>query len=270
MLIILASGSKDNIRWEISYSDTGSGTFNLQVRRGDDNSKNKIILEHWRGLDLDPDSPNYIERVIGNTVYVYNEDSVTNEAYITPMGTYANKSAYITVKSVKSIPNYFLSDGTPNPDYDGLIPAISSGSFSGAAGKAFVGMSANFYDKISDTNTQGLVGAAGVVEAYDKALRLLESKEYYNFNVITVPGLNMKQHGETLQKVVNIADSRQDCIAVVDLVGFGAMIGEVVEQAKGMDTSYAATYWPWVQTVDGGKAIWAPASTMIPGVYVAA
>jgi phage tail sheath protein FI len=36
-----------------------------------------------------------------------------------------------------------------------------------------------------------------------------------------------------------------------------------------MDTSYGATYWPWVQTADPdlGNAVWAPASTLIPAVY---
>ena len=264
---ILENGTKENIRWEISYSDTGSGTFNLLIRRGDDNTKNKIILEQWRGLDLDPDSENYIERVIGNTINIYNEDPTTGESYITPMGTYTNKSAYVVVKNVQSIPNYFLADGTPDPNYSGLLPKVSSGSFSEGSGSMFDGMTANFYEKINGLNTQGLIVSQSSVPAYDEALSLLNSKEDYSFNVITTPGLTMGQHGNTLQKVINIADGRQDCIAVIDLVGFGSTINTVVEKAKSMDTSYAATYWPWVQTSDGGKAVWVPASTMIPGVY---
>jgi uncharacterized protein len=36
-----------------------------------------------------------------------------------------------------------------------------------------------------------------------------------------------------------------------------------------MDTSYGATYWPWVQTgdPDSGNNVWVPASTLIPAVY---
>jgi uncharacterized protein len=36
-----------------------------------------------------------------------------------------------------------------------------------------------------------------------------------------------------------------------------------------MDTSYGATYWPWVQAADpdSGNAVWVPASTLIPAVY---
>jgi phage tail sheath protein FI len=35
------------------------------------------------------------------------------------------------------------------------------------------------------------------------------------------------------------------------------------------NTSYAASYWPWVRIVDPatGRQVWVPASTVIPGVY---
>ena len=36
----LASGSSLNVRWEVTNVNTGSGTFNLAIRRGDDNTTN--------------------------------------------------------------------------------------------------------------------------------------------------------------------------------------------------------------------------------------
>jgi len=62
----LTLGTDDNLRWEISNINNTTGTFTLLVRRGDDNTKNKIILETFNDLSLDPNSENYIERVIGN------------------------------------------------------------------------------------------------------------------------------------------------------------------------------------------------------------
>ena len=64
----LASGSSDNVRWQITNANSGSGTFNLLIRRGDDNTLTPIILETWTGLSLDPLSNNYISRVIGDQV----------------------------------------------------------------------------------------------------------------------------------------------------------------------------------------------------------
>ena len=46
----LASGSVDNIRWEIANVNTESGVFSLVVRRGDDNNSEKVILETWQTL----------------------------------------------------------------------------------------------------------------------------------------------------------------------------------------------------------------------------
>ena len=62
----LVSGSGDNVRWEVANVNSGSGQFSILIRRGDDNSKSKTVLETWTNLSLDPNSNNYIEQVIGN------------------------------------------------------------------------------------------------------------------------------------------------------------------------------------------------------------
>jgi len=46
----LPSGSIDNVRWEISQANTSSGTFTLNIRRGDDNNNEKIILETFANV----------------------------------------------------------------------------------------------------------------------------------------------------------------------------------------------------------------------------
>ena len=51
---VLLSGSKNNLRWEISTQNASKGTFTLLIRRGDDNIKRKSILETWNNLSLDP------------------------------------------------------------------------------------------------------------------------------------------------------------------------------------------------------------------------
>jgi phage tail sheath protein FI len=68
---------------------------------------------------------------------------------------------------------------------------------------------------------------------------------------------------------VNNTISRGDAIAVVDLVAYGTQINSVITQASSFDSSYAAAYWPWLQTIDPNtsETVWVPASTMIPGVY---
>ena len=50
----LVLGTPDNLRWEINGINTALGTFNLLIRRGDDSTNNKIILETYANLSLDP------------------------------------------------------------------------------------------------------------------------------------------------------------------------------------------------------------------------
>ena len=75
---ILLSGSANNIRWEVSTVNTAKGTFTLTLRRGDDTSRRKTILEQFNNLTLDPNSPNYITKVIGDQVYTVRDSGTTD------------------------------------------------------------------------------------------------------------------------------------------------------------------------------------------------
>ena len=80
----LTDGDADNIRFEISNVNNSVGTFSLLVRRGDDNTKSKIVLESFNDLSLDPNSENYIERVIGNQTKTKSTDGEVT--YISTIG----------------------------------------------------------------------------------------------------------------------------------------------------------------------------------------
>jgi phage tail sheath protein FI len=66
-----------------------------------------------------------------------------------------------------------------------------------------------------------------------------------------------------------MVQERGDTMAIIDVVGYGSNIVPVTTNALNFDTSYVATYWPWVKTIDpnSGTQVWVPASTMVPGVY---
>jgi len=262
----LVSGSKENVRWEIANVNSGSGTFTLLVRQGDDSTNNKVILETFNA-DLDPNSPNYIERVVGNQTVIYD----TNSNYNRVVGEYPNRSNYIRVSTVNfPTPNYLKTDGinvdtdSANISYSASLPSVASGSFYNAAGDIIGG--AKFFSAIDQTgNIQGLVGGN-----YDRAINILENKDDFQFNIITAPGVINRNAGfvSTLGRLVALAENRGDCIAVVDLVETGSAVSLVTEQAAAYNSSYAATYWPWLQVQSAtGKNEYVPAGTMIPGVY---
>ena len=87
----LDSGSSDNVRWEITNSNTGSGTFNILIRRGDDINSNKIILEAWNNVNLDPNSSRYITKVIGDQKRSYDNFNIQ----MSLSGSYPNNYRYV-------------------------------------------------------------------------------------------------------------------------------------------------------------------------------
>jgi hypothetical protein len=264
----LLSGSTDNFRWQIINANSSSGTFSLLIRQGSDSNITPSILETWGPLSLDPYSNNYIEKVIGNQSETVASDD--GEYYIQLSGDYPNLSSYVRVKQVnQSTPNYFDNVGTPKPEYTGSIPINGSGSFGSAEGKNVpTGVVASYYENIiSENNIQGISASA-----YTESISLLANKDAFNYNVLIAPGLLSDMGGvayTAINNMINTAQNRGDMMVVFDSSKHSSQISTVLNNTAGYDTSYAATYWPWVKTIDPSTAnqVWVPASTMIPGVY---
>jgi phage tail sheath protein FI len=255
----LLSGTKDNVRFEILTPNTSSGTFTLLVRRGDDRTNQKLILETWNNISLDPYSSRYISKVIGDQKLVY--DPANEQIDVT--GEYPNQSRYIRVAAVNNpTPNYLDANGQPKPQYTGSIPAAQNGTFGGAIGDVIDG--ANLYENITFDNTQGVNPAD-----YDDAINILKNRDAYQFNVLFTPGLTNDLHNSTISTLIQNTQDRGDNLFVLDLVTYDRNVAEAIDQANSRDTSYAASYYPWVRVIDPstGRQIWTPASTVIPGVY---
>jgi hypothetical protein len=263
----LLSGSADNFRWEIASSNTGSGTFYVLIRQGNDTTNSPSILESWGPVSLDPFASNYIEKIIGNQVENVRSDS--GEFFVQLSGSYINQSRYVRVKQVnQTTPNYFDNVGDPKPQYTGSIPLNASGSFGSAGGKNVpTGVVAKYYENIANDNIQGISASA-----YTQSISLLANQDAYNYNLLVAPGLVSSFGSPTttaINLMLNTVQNRGDAMTVLDLVAYGSNIIPVATQTINYDTSYAAAYWPWIQTIDPdtGNQVWVPASVMIPGVY---
>jgi hypothetical protein len=267
----LVNGTVDNLRWEIATVNTSSGTFSLLIRRGDDDANQKIVLESYNNLSLDPNSPNFISKVIGDMDKSVATDG--SDFYIKETGNYPNASAYVRVSAVNNLtPDYFNNAGVAKDIFTASLPdAPQSSSLDGGAGSNIpdigVPRKMNFYDDIDNTDSQGLEGAN-----YATAVGLMANTDDYKFNVLSAPGL-INANGLTgatpIANAVSNTIARGDSIFIVDLVNYDTALATVTTQAAAFDSSYAAAYWPWVQTIDTNTAemVWVPASTMIPGVY---
>jgi hypothetical protein len=263
----LVDGSAENIRWEIGNVDAKNGTFSLLIRRGDDNLSQKTVLESFNDLSLDPNSEGYIAKIIGDQYKSKSTDG--GQTYISTVGSYVNRSNYIRVASVdRQTLNYLANDGVTvrTAAYTGSLPVASSGSFHGAAGNLYQSTEPNkHFSEISAGNTQGLEAAD-----YSDAISILTNQDEYVFNIVSAPGLiySFGDHKTQLDAVISLASSRGDNIAVVDLSSYGTSVSNAAGNAASVNSSYAATYWPWLQMQSStGKLEFVPASVVIPGVY---
>jgi uncharacterized protein len=263
----LTDGTSDNLRIQITSPNTSSGEFTLLVRRGDDNTNSPVVLETWSNLSLDPFSSNYIEKRIGNQSSTLVDDN--GDYYLESVGNYANQSNYIRVSNVNlKTPNYLDNNGDPTSPFPSFIPVTQLNSFSGATGSNLPIGVGNYFHNINDTNTQGLQASD-----YDDALNLLSNREEYKFKYISVPGLiySLTAGGHTPRLTSLTVNSRErgDNLAIIDTVEYGIMLNPTISSTSGIDNTYVATYWPWLQTIDpnSGETVWVPASTMIPSVY---
>lgn len=264
----LPSGSADNLRWEITNVDSGSGIFTLNIRQGNDRQADKVILESWRGVSLDPKRDDYIAKVIGNQTFTQGLDGT--DAYIEVAGEYPNKSKYVIVSAVnKPTPDYLDGAGNFKAEFTSSLPAAQSGAFDSATGILdFAGAGGTkFYKDITNENAQGLIA-----DDYSASLNLLRNKDQYAFNVISVPGLvyEFASHKTELDTLITNTTTRGDSILPLDLVTYGKAVADVTNQSAGLNTNYAASYWPWllVNDEDSKANVWCPASTVIPSVYV--
>jgi phage tail sheath protein FI len=260
----LASGSAYNIRWQIVSRDVTNGVFSLLIRQGDDTTDETNVLETWTNLSLDPTQPNYISAVLGDTYKKVT--TVGGDTYIEVVGNYPNQSRYVYVSQVNALtPAYFDNAGIAKNQYTGSIPLDASGSFTDGTGKTVYGPGAKFYNQISgSTNIQGINAAD-----YNTAIGLLANQDEYIFNNISAPGLTAADNTNQITNLISLCQNRGDAIAIIDTVPYGAETATVIQKAGTYNTSYAATYWPWLQTIDPstGQLVWVPASTMIPSVY---
>jgi len=269
----LSSGSTENVRWEIRNVNSGSGTFTLLIRRGDDNPNTPVILETYTNVSLDPNSINYVEQVIGNQSQTVQYDADMGGYYILNSGDYPNNSRYVRVKSVnKPTPNYFNNAGGVGTDstgtsYSASLPINGSGSFGGS----FAGGLGNDIPFIGNTlfGNIGAITQGLYASQYVTASNILSNKDEYDYELLITPGLIQNTHTSTVASFISNAEERGDFFYITDLVSYNVPFNTPIGAANSLDTNYAGAYWPWVQVVsqETGKLVWVPASTIMAGVY---
>jgi len=278
-------GAVDNIRWEISQRNMAKGTFTLILRQGNDETAKKKVVETFENLTLDPESPNYILKRIGNqTSTIVTEDG---QSFVQNTGEFPNRSKNVRISTLhQKTPNYLKEDGTINtgayPNSASLIPTLGSGSYGGSFdGGDFGTQNANhpfnFYLATdSDTNSQGVNLATSAATlgtgGYKTAINLLKNKDEYDIDMLFIPGI-LDQNGTNSNTIIgdaiSMCEDRGDCFLVYDNTFLSDTVANAKTNTEARNSSFAATYYPWVQIQDAttGNFRYVPPSVVLAGVY---
>ena len=353
-------------------------TFSVIVRRTNDKDKNPVILEQFNNCNLDPDSPNYIAKVIGDRYPQYNDTLAKVEL----LGNYPNISNLIRVEVAAAVASKGLSPKMSPKGFKAVRDTINTASFatnftfpsasyegnqvvgSDYSSKAFLGF--KFIDKEPDNeaflqplpdnnqanvsgdfnvenysghpssslwvgslsaslDTTGTTGptanqlkftvpfqggddgiapytvkftggetavasdmdstyTAGTnlygfdlsgtdkngYKAYKKALDILSNQDEYDINMLVLPGVIKQIHNSVTNAAIDMAEGRGDAFYVMDLTRLDASVNTAVNTVDGLDTNYAAVYYPWVKVTDSrSRPVLVPPSVIVPGAIAA-
>ena len=115
-----------------------------------------------------------------------------------------------------------------------------------------------------------------------RAIDTCADPEFVETNLMTIPGLTAKN---LTKHLIDTCEARADAMAVIDIEdvyepftentkSFQANLGTVTSainslRTRDLNSSYAATYYPWVQVRDPNtaKTLWVPPSVIALGTY---
>jgi len=132
-------------------------------------------------------------------------------------------------------------------------------------------------EDIIASNVQGLDCSKSTSfgsRAYKQAFNALSNQDEFDINLLVTPGLSLDLHRGVINDGVTLCEQREDCFYILDVVsadGQPGKVSEAVAEASTIDSSYAATYYPWVKIIDPAtNALQAyPPSAIMPAVYSA-
>jgi phage tail sheath protein FI len=134
--------------------------------------------------------------------------------------------------------------------------------------------------------THVLLAAATETNSYayytvNRALDSVAEKEDADINILTAPGIINEN---LTDRIIDIAEKRQDCLAIIDVLGgytpksdstsaekdrIGSVDDTIADlRTRSINSSYACSYYPWVKIRDrvDGSVAWVPPSVVALGV----
>jgi phage tail sheath protein FI len=107
------------------------GTFRVLIRAFGDTDENRVILETFNNVNLDPSSDRYVARVIGDRHVYYDFDKGEGRQKLVIDGLYPNRSRFVRVEVSDDLENGNIDEAALPMGFRGINHLITSGSTSG-------------------------------------------------------------------------------------------------------------------------------------------
>jgi hypothetical protein len=247
-----------------------SASFEVTQSLGIDNVYNAKGYLGWRFSEKDSDNNNWILPLPSSPAATTNIAGRFNVDY--GFG-HADSSLY-TLSLSQSID----VTGTSGPTSGQLKFTVPfQGGQDGVAPfkPKFTGAESTLADPYTDgDNLYGYdlseTGKAGY-KGYKKALDIIENQDEYDINMLVLPGVVKEYHPLVTNAGIDMCESRGDAFFVMDLANKESSVNNAVSVVSGLDTNYAAVYYPWVKVLDTSinKPVFVPPSVIVPGAIAA-
>jgi hypothetical protein len=126
------------------------GTFDVVVRDFNDTDGNKVVLEAFRGLTLNPSSEKYIAKQIGDKHVYYNFDIQEDQQGLAESGNYDLRSRYVRVEMDELVDNGDTAEELLPLGFRGPQHLVTSGSapFPAFSDSGYLSVTNPFYNTV--------------------------------------------------------------------------------------------------------------------------
>jgi len=215
-----------------------------------------------------------------NVYYGYDFENLDNREYLAPVPSSAGVGSNVSM----SLENMFGNDdastlGTTYADSSTLITLSNShikqrkfgtafqGGFNGdnPAAPKFVGTNITAANVMGyDCSTSTTSGSV----AFKRAINAVSNQDEFDINLLAIPGVNHRLHPVVTNHAISMVEDRGDALYIMDSAHLSDSIDTVTDTVNALDTSYAATYYPWTKIADRntGLPVWVDPSVVLPGV----
>ena len=166
-----------------------------------------------------------------------------------------------TTTGLTTIKGFHMETGAPSTEF--VLGAYSSISGYTKAQRKFTVVPYGGFDGWQKYDTIEFVDDVDTnnISFFKDAIDEMSSPEALDINIFATPGVNFMNNETVVKHALTMVETRADSLYIIDAprISTATVKGtanEVVEalDATGIDSNYAATYWPWIQIEDAATA----------------